>query len=171
MWFKSVVFSILFAFASVAYSQLDVIPSSVIPSDRDSIELSIWKVVTKEMTSPGQSEEEYENELQRLRLPGRMGDVLIRYLQDSSSYKNNRAQLYHYNLVFDFYDHGKVCTQVRISTFTGNLDVEDKVNDRIFRNSCGPNLGQELLGILEKLELSKLFDEIDLQGIGGSIEE
>ena len=162
---QTILLSILLILLSVTtYSQVDSISNNLIPNHVDSIELSIWDVHTKEM-SISNHEEEYEKELERITLSDDNQKVLITNFLDFNSYDQTRALIYHYNLVFELYHKGVICTRIEISTMTGNIDIENKLENLYFRNNCSEQLNKVLRKLLGEMNLIKWFDEIDLEGI------
>lgn len=154
----------LIALGSPAHSQVDTVSNDLIPNETDSIRFSIWEVKTKEMSLPGQ-EIEYEKELEQALLSHNDQETLIANLLKPESYDQTRAQLYHYNLIFDLYNDGAVSARIYISAMTGNIDIDNKLKEIYFRNNCSKQLGEFLMGLLDQYDFVKSFDEIDLEGI------
>jgi len=147
-----------------AFSQVDSISNELIPLSIDSVQLTVWDVHTKEMSLPGQ-EKEYERELERITLSDKDQILLVNNLLDPKSYDQTRALLNHYNLVFELYSKGVISARIEISTMTGNVDIENKLEEGYFRNNCSEQFGIVLINILTDNDLLELFDEFYLEGI------
>lgn len=162
---KQLILVYLFLLTSLTYSQIDSVKHNLIPNIVDSVDFSVWEVYTKEMSIQGQEKQEYEKELARTSLSQEDQQLLIPTLRNSKSYDYTRALPYHYNLVFYTYYNGQISSEIRISTMTGNIDIDNRITGDYFMNNCSEELGQVLLELLDNNSFSKLFDEIDLEGI------
>ncbi len=147
------------------FAQADSISLASIPDQMDSIQLSVWKVYTKEMSSPGEEAQDYEKEIKRVTLSESDQRLLTKALLDPQSYSHSRALRYHYNLVFNGYLSGEVSIEIHISTLTGNIDIENKATASYFKNSCSAELGKLIIAFLNQYNLISLFDEYDLEGL------
>ena len=162
---KQAILLYLFLISSIGYSQVDSLNLDLIPNTLDSIQLSIWEVHNKEMSLLGQEEKKLEKELERATLSKKDQQLFITNLQNPKSYDQSRALPYHYNLVFFIYKEGIVSTEIRISTMTGNIDVDSKLTESSFRNNCSEQMGKVLVKLLKKYNFFDFFDEVDLEGI------
>lgn len=163
IFFKSAFLSVLLsAYLSSNAQHLDSIALSSINLSADSIILSVWNIQTKEMSMPGDEPEEFSFELDRKRLSETDANSLIRQLKNQSSFDNSRALLYHYNLVFEFWQEGKELTDVYVSTLTGNIDLAETRSESAFENNCSPELSTLIL------EFLRLYAVIDLVGDVGT---
>lgn len=161
---RQALFIFLLNVAPPTFSQVDSISNELIPLSFDSLQLSVWDVHTKEMSLPGQ-EKEYEKELERITLSEDDQKILVANLLDPRSYDQTRALLYHYNLVFEIYSKRMISARIEISTMTGNVGIENKIEGGYFRNNCSEQFGIVLMNLLSNNDLMELFDELDLEGI------
>jgi hypothetical protein len=162
---KQTILLYIFFISSIGYSQVDSVNLDLLPNTLDSIQFSIWEVHNKEMSLPDQEENEYAKELERKTLSKKDQQLFITNLQNPKSYDGSRALPYHYNLVLFIYKDGIVSTEIRISTMTGNIDINSKLTEIYFKNSCSEQMEKVLVELLKKYNFFELFDEVDLEGI------
>ncbi|PKB45069.1 hypothetical protein AX016_3306 [Cellulophaga sp. RHA19] len=162
---KQILILCLLLISSVCFSQVDKPKQNLIPVAVDSIQFSIWNIQSKEMSTPGTKVKEYKKELGYAFLSKKDQDIFIRKLKRPESYDQSRALLHHYNLVFLMYYKGKIAVQVRISSITGNIDVEDVQNKNNYKSSCSKQMGKYLIFLLKKYKLVKFIDEANLEGL------
>ncbi|MEP2278478.1 hypothetical protein, partial [Maribacter sp.] len=154
-----------FLISSIVYSQIDSLYLDLIPNTQDSIQFSIWEVHNKEMSLPDQEEKEYEKELARETLSKKDQQLCITNLQNPKSYDKSRALPYHHNLVLSIYKEGIILTEIRISTMTGNIDIDSNLTENYFRSNCSEQMRKVLIILLKKYNFIELFDEVELEGI------
>ncbi|WP_435314829.1 hypothetical protein [Cellulophaga fucicola] len=139
-------------FTSIGYAQISIDELNINSQLTDTIQFSIWEVHTKEMSTPGDTEKEYKKELKRVTLSKEDQELIIAKLKDPESYIQERALLYHYDLVFLFYKEDVVVTEVRISTLTGNIDIDNKLTKSSIKSKCANPMKSVLLNLLKKHE-------------------
>ena len=155
-----------FTFLSLkSLAQTDTIPLQDISFSADSIVLAVWQIQTKEMSSSEDDATEFSIQLQREFLDLPDSKKLNTLLTQSASFDFTRALLYHYNLVFEFWQNGSVVTEVYVSTLTGNIDIVDVQTETAFENNCGSNLNSFLLELLHKHSLIDLVGDVGTDGL------
>ena len=162
---KQLLILCLFLFSFVGFSQVGKSKQNLIPVAVDSIQFSIWDIHSKETSTPGTKVEEYKKELGYTVLDKKDQDIFIRKLQSSKSYNQSRALLHHYNIVFLMYHKGKIAAQVRISSITGNIDIDTVQNQNNYKSSCSKQMGEYIIFLLKNYKLIKLIDEVYLDGL------
>lgn len=151
--------------AFLGAAQVDSLDVDLIPWGTDSIHLAVWEVYHKEGALPGQEEMEYELELYRVSLSQQDQELLLNRLKNPKSYDQTRALPYHYNLVFSIYKGMLLSGEVRISTLTGNIDIDNQLSGSSFKNNCSGEMGKVIIEFLEKYDLLQFFDEVLLEGM------
>lgn len=147
----------------ISIGQHKIIKSDAVPQKADSCELTVYKMITKEMTKPGQAE--VEEKLKSLMLSYPDMTSLEKKLSKKPSYTKSRALLTHYNLVFKFYKKGQLDTQVTISTITGNVNIDNLTNkSRLYRRASS-SFGAYLLWLLDKNKVLHLIPPSNLEGL------
>ncbi|MFT4602938.1 MAG: hypothetical protein ACI857_003125 [Arenicella sp.] len=116
---KCLVF-ILIALPTLSYSQ------SLTITAYDSIYIKVSNQISKEMVA---NENEIENEvLVNRKLTAKEEKKFKKIVDKKKSLTNNRSNLSHYNVEFNWYLHGKVNYQIMISTITGKTTFMDQAN-------------------------------------------
>ncbi|WP_077406108.1 hypothetical protein [Cellulophaga omnivescoria] len=162
---KQVLIVCLLLSSSFCFSQANKLQKNFIPAKVDSVKLSIWYMQTKKTSNPGAKVKEYKKELGNTVLDKKDQDTYIRKLQSPESYKQSRALLHHYNIVFLIYNKGKAATEVHISSITGNINLKNVQNQSNYKSSVSKQLGKYIIGLLKKYKLLKLVDEVNLKGL------
>ncbi len=152
------------AFSLFVCAQVDTMHAAILSVQFDHAEMALWEMHTKEMSTPGMELNEYEREVKRNTLTRAEANRLMKLLVKPGSYDQTRALLYHYNLVIEFINDS-TAVRVMVSTITGNIDIENKVNGKYFRNNTKGKLNKRLLHLMRKYQLIELLDEFDLEGI------
>jgi hypothetical protein len=55
--------------------------------------------------------------------------------------------------------------EVRISTLTGNIDIDHQLSGSSFKNNCSGKMGKAIIELLKKYDLLQFFDEVLLEGM------
>ncbi|MCL5245164.1 hypothetical protein M4I21_05045 [Cellulophaga sp. 20_2_10] len=139
-------------FTSIGYAQISIDELNINSQLTDRIQFSKWEVHTKEMSKPGDTEKEYKKELKRVTLSKEDQELISAKLKDPESYTQERDLLYHYDLVFLFYKEDVVVTEVRLSTLTGNIDIDNKLTKSSIKSKCANTMKSVLLNLLRKHE-------------------
>ncbi len=161
---KRIIVTILFLSSTMLYSQLDSVFYYLPKAKIDSIQLSIWKVQTKETSSPS-NPKEYQKQLKKVTLKLKDQQLFINTILDAQSYDNKVALLYHYNIFFEIYNKSMVTSEVKISTITGNVYISNKLNKKKKRDNCSKKGASKILFLLKSYKLLKYIDEFELKGV------
>lgn len=162
---KQILILCLLFISSVCFSQVGKPKQNLIPVAVDSVQFSIWNIQSKETSTPDTKVKEYKKELGCAILGKKDQHTFIKKLQSPESYNSSRALLHHYNLVFLIYHNGKIVGKARISSITGNIDVENIQNQNNYKSSVSKKMGKYLIRLLKKYKLLKLVDEVNLEGL------
>ena len=128
----------------------------------DSIHFSIWEVKSKETSSIGDTiESEVQKELKRVNLTPEDQAILIKTLSDLRSYDQTRALLYHFSIMFEIYRNGNVSSEIKISTLTGNIDLNSKHSNNNLRKHCGIPLNKMIVMFLLQYDCAGLIKNLN----------
>lgn len=161
---KKVIYILIILLPSLGYSQIDSLSVGILAKKIDSIQFSVWKMKTKEMSAVGNIEE-YEVELKRITLSKKDTELLQTKLMNSQSYSDTRALIYHFNIAFDLFSNASIYNSIRISGINGNINIDNKQTGEKFRNGCSGELGEFLIELLYTYRFSNLIDTFDIEGI------
>ncbi len=159
-WFLVVILAIT---SSFSFGQHKILKSKAVPQKADSCHLTVYHVVTKEMSkSPKDIREE---KLKQISLSYPDMTTLEKKLSKKPSYTNSRALLTHHNLVFEFYKDGKLNSRVYVSTLTGNINIENFATKAKLHKKISPTFGAYLLWLLDRNKVLKLIPQTNLAGL------
>lgn len=163
---KAVLFLSLFILPLGVFSQADEIIPEYLEIQCDSAVISIWNIHFKEL-SMSEDESYPPRKLSQYTLTESQANNLVEQLKNQASYDGERANLSHYDIEIEFFENGEVLLNGQISAMTGNVDIENKLNDYSFRNNCSKTFGKYFLSILEENRLLEMaeYDEIDVEGL------
>ncbi|WP_344929526.1 hypothetical protein [Aquimarina addita] len=165
---KKTIYVLIVLVSSLGYSQIDSLPVRIITKPVDSIQFSIWKMKTKEMSTTGVMEEESETELKRIVLTKKDTELLLAKILNNKSYSNRRALIHHSNIIFEFFSNASIKNTIKISGINGNITIDNEEAEVKFRNGCSDELGDFLIELLSSYKFSNL---IDTYGLGSVIND
>ena len=147
-------------------SQTDVIQPEQLEIKFDSVRISLWDVHFKELDSPEDSDYE-SRELAQLILPKTQAKDLLNHLKNENSYDGERANLCHHDIEIHFYLNGNTALEIEMSAMTGNINIENQLNEYYFRNNCSKVFGEFMVSLLTESKLLDRagYDEIDIEGL------
>lgn len=161
---KKIIGLSFFLFSVISYSQINSVDYELNMKNIDSIQFSIWNIHTKEMSTPNNIKE-YKKKLKQVALKSIDQELFIKTILDTKSYDGSLALLYHNNLLFQIYSKGLITTEIGISTITGNIYIENKINKSYFRNNCSKKGGKYFISLLKSYDLLSFIDEYELEGL------
>ncbi len=161
---KKIIGLSFFLFSVISYSQINSFDYELNIKNIDSIQFSIWNIHTKEMSTPNKIKE-YKKKLKQVTLKTIDQELFIKTILDTKSYDGSLALLYHNNLLFQIFNKGLITTEIAISTITGNIYIENKINKNYLRNNCSKKGGMYLFFLLKSYDLLSFIDEYELEGL------
>jgi len=161
---QTILLYLCFVFYS-GYTQIDSIDFNKAINNMDSIQFSLWDVHNKEMSTLGETIQEYQKLLNQKTLSKSDEVLLIKSMRNAKSYDQLRALPYHYNLVFKVYKAGVVSMEARISTITGNIDIDTRFSRYRFKNNCSEQMNNVVIDLLKRYNFFEQIDAIDLEGL------
>lgn len=132
-------------------------------NDIDSVKVTVFDVVTKEMG--GIHETPHKKELGTFSISKKDSDKFCSFLQEPKHYSDSRAILSHHNVIFQFYQKDLIVLKVVYSTYTGNMFVctktfLDNANTCEFSDCLYENISLEYEEKMKRI--LKTYNVIDL---------
>lgn len=138
-------------------------PSNLLPTDFDSVRMTVAFNLTKEMTLPQQ--QAYYRVVGSSALMPNEGKKLIQKWGKKSSFHRGRALLTHHNLIFTFYTGADLALTTELSTLTRNIDLFT-ASDNHFSGKISPKMGRFIIKLLVRYGFyERLNERGDLEGI------
>jgi len=153
----------LFIICQSGWLNAQSIVKNIMDTEPDSSYLSIHKVVTKEMVKP--FEEPFEQELIKLKLSNKDSKVLLKKASRKSSYQDSRALLTHYNVLFSFYKDGTICSIIKLSTLTSNIEISNLCTQEEFYSNVSNKFDRYLINMFKKYKVFEMINPNDIRAL------
>ncbi len=127
-----------------------------ISKNTDSVLVYTTLARTKEMLAPGQ--EEFSKKLGSKSLNSKQLKLFVKKMNKKSSYAEERALLNHDNLLFKTYTKKILKLEIRISTLTGNISIENKESKKTRYSKMSKKFREYLKELLTQLQLLEAIE-------------
>lgn len=146
-----------------ANAQIDSV-DQLVSKGIDSIQFSIWNVMNKELSTRN-NVQTYQRLIAKKRLEKKDERLFLKTVVNPKSYNQSKAVLTHHNLVFSLYAENKIVLEIKISSYTGNINIGKKTDGIFIRSHCSKRFSKVLVRLLKRNGFLVLMDDLLTEGI------